>query len=179
MTQNTATVLQKACSVALVVLASAALAAQTKPDFSGRWVLTTSPESADVPSTLTVRQTLVRTTARGQPMAPFFSDITIERQFESGARSETYWIGVLGGIVPGLLADGSPNGPTVHSGVKWEGESLVFESGSHTGQRPEHGVWSERREVWTLDPDGRLRVVITTRSSAGDSTSVARVYRQS
>jgi hypothetical protein len=59
------------------------------------------------------------------------------------------------------------------------GQSLVFESGSHAGQLPEHGVWSERREVWTLDPDGHLRVVITTRSSTDGSTSVALVYRQS
>ena len=176
---ETAMVLQQACSVALIMLATVTVSAQTGPDFSGSWVLATPRESADVPSALSVSQTLLRTTATGNPMAPFFRDITIERHFESSSRSETHRIGMQGGIVPGLHHDGSSNGPTVRFSVRWEGQSLVFESGSHTGQLPEDGVWSERREVWTLDPDGRLRVMITTRSSADDPTSVVLVYRQS
>jgi hypothetical protein len=178
---ETAMVLQQVWSAALIMLATVTVtvSAQTGPDFSGRWVLATPRASADVPSALSVSQTLVRTTPTGNPMAPFFRDITIERQFENSSRSETHRIGMQGGIVPGLHHDGSPHGPTVRFTVRWEGQSLVFESGSHAGQLPEHGVWSERREVWTLDPDGHLRVVITTRSSTDGSTSVALVYRQS
>lgn len=166
-------------SVTLVMLATVTFAAQNKPDFSGRWILVSPRQSdLDIPSALSVRQTLVQTTIHGNPMEPFFKDIAVDRQFESSTRSETHLIGVVGGVVPGFRADGSPSGPPTHHGVKWEGNSLVFESGSYTGQRAEAGVWAERREIWSLDPDGRLRVVITTSSSADGSRTVTLVYRR-
>jgi hypothetical protein len=111
-------------------------------------------------------------------MEPSFRDITIERQFETGTRSENHLIGVQGGTVPGLRADGIPNGPTAHHAVKWDGNALVFESGSYTGQRPETGTWAERREIWSLDADGRLRVAITTRSSSDGSKGITLMYRR-
>jgi len=170
--------LKRTLSVALIMLATVTFAAQGKPDFSGRWILATPwPSDPDIPSALSVRQTLVRTTIHGDPIEPFFRDIAVDRQFESRTRSETDLIGVLGGVVPGIRADGRPNGPTAHRAVKWEGNSLVFETGSYTGQRPETGVWAERREVWSLDPDGRLRVVITSRSSS-DPREITLVYRR-
>ena len=78
----------------------------------------------------------------------------------------------------GLRSDGSPSGPTAHHAVRWDGNALVFESGSYTGQRPETGVWSERREAWSLDPDDRLRVVVTNRSSGNAPTETTVVYRR-
>lgn len=171
--------LQQTWSIALIMLAMVGVAAQDKPDFSGRWVLATPQQSdADMPLALSVRQTLVRTTVRGDLMEPFFRDISIERQFETSTRSETHVIGVQGGTVRGLRADGSPNGPTAHHAVRWDGNALVFESGSDTGQRSETGVWTERREIWSLDADGRLRVVITTRSSGDGSKAITLQYRR-
>jgi hypothetical protein len=161
------------------MLATVGVAAQDKPDFSGRWVLASPRQSeADVPLALSVRQMLVRTTVRGEPMQPFFRDITIERQFETGARSENHLIGVQGGTVSGLRADGIPAGPTNHHAVEWEGNTLVFESGSYTGQRPETGTWAERREIWSLDADGRLRVAIITSSSNDGSKDMTLMYRR-
>lgn len=164
--------------IAMLMLASVGVAAQDKPDFSGRWVLASPQRSdTDVPLALSVLQTLVRTTAHSDAMEPFFRDIAIDRQFEGRTHSETHLIGVQGGAVPGLRADRSPNGPTAHHAVKWDGRALGLESGSYPGQRPETGVWSERREVWSLDPDGLLRVVITNRSSddaPGEITMVSR-----
>ena len=166
-------------AILLITLTAVSVAAQDKPDFSGRWVLGTPQQSAaEIPLALSVHQSVVRTTVRGDPMEPFFRDITIERQFETGTRSEIHLIGVQGGTVPGLRADGTPNGPTAHQAVKWDGNALVFESGSHTGQRPETGTWAERREVWSLDDDGRLRVSITTRSSGDGSRDITLVYRR-
>ena len=163
--------------IALIMLAAVGVVAQDKPDFSGRWILTTPQQSeADIPLALSVRQTLVRTTVRGEPMEPFFRDIAIERQFETGTRSENHLIGVQGGTVAGLRADGIPNGTTAHHAVKWDGNALVFESGSYTGQRPETGTWVERREIWSLDADGRLRVAITTRSSGDGSKDITLMY---
>ena len=147
-------------------------------DFTGRWILE-SPSQPDpgIPTVLSVRQSLASTNVRGEPMQPFFKDITIERQFETGTRSETHEIGVIGGTVPGLGADGMTVGPRHHHAVSWDANDLVFASGSYTGANPENGDWTERREVWTLDPDGRLHVVITTRSAAGPRT-VSSVYRR-
>ena len=55
--------LQQTWSIALIMLATGGVAAQDKPDFSGRWVLATPQQSdTDVPLALSVRQTLVRTT---------------------------------------------------------------------------------------------------------------------
>jgi hypothetical protein len=166
-------------SLILVVLAAIGLAAQNGPDFSGRWILASSEQSGpDIPRALSVRQSLVRTTVRGEPMKPFFKDIAIDREFESGTRSETFTIGVVGGVVPGVRADGTPSGPRGHHAVKWDGNALVFESGSYSGETPETGAWAERREVWTLDPDGRLRLTITTRSSDDVARTVALIYRR-
>ena len=171
--------LQQTWSIALIMLATVGVAAQDIPDFSGRWVLATPQQSGtDVPSALSVRQTLVRTTVRGDAMEPFFRDIAIDRQFESRTHSETHLIGVQGGVVPGLRADDNPNGPTAHHAVKWDGHALVFESGRYTGQRPETVMWSERREVWSLDPDGRLRLLITNRSSGDAPRETTVVYRR-
>jgi hypothetical protein len=94
-----------------VLLAGCAtgLAAQDRPDFSGRWILEDPvPATGETPRALTVRQTLVRTTALGAQMAPWFRDLTIQREFENEVRSETYQIGVVGGVVGGVA--GAPDG---------------------------------------------------------------------
>jgi hypothetical protein len=165
--------------VVLTVLVGLSLPAQDGPDFTGRWVLESPSQPApDTPRTLTVRRSLVSTNVRGEPMRPFFKDITIEREFESSTRSETHQIGVVGGVVPGLGSDGTPSGPRYHHAVRWDANALVFESGSYTGQSPATGVWTERGESWSLDSDGRLHVVITTRSSFEAAKTVALVYRR-
>ena len=162
----------------LIVFTTVGVAAQDKPDFSGRWVLAIPQQSdTNTPLALSVRQTVVRTTVRGDPMEPFFRDITIERQFEASTRSETHLIGVQGGTVPGVRADNRPTGLTTHHAVKWDGNALVFESGSYTGP-PETGTWAERRESWSLEADGRLRVAITMRSSDDGSRAVTLRYRR-
>ena len=107
-----------------------------------------------------------------------FRDITIERQFETGTQSATHLIGVQGGTVSGLGADGTPTAPSSHHAVKWDGNALVFESGSYTGRDPETGTWAERREIWSLDADGRLRVAITKRSSGDGPRTVTLLYRR-
>ena len=165
--------------IALIALATVGVVAQAEPDFSGRWILTTPQQSkTDTPLALSVRQTLVRTTVRGDTVEPFFRDITIERRFETGSESATHLIGVPGGTVSGLRAGGSPPAPTTYHAVKWDGNALVFESGSYTGRYPETGTWAERREIWSLEGDGRLRVAITRRSSGNGSTAVTLQYRR-
>ena len=168
-------------AIVLSLVIGATLAAQDKPDFSGRWILEAPTQIApDIPGVLAVRQSLVRTTVGGDPMTPFFKDIAIDREFENGTRSETREIGVVGGIVPGVRADGTSNGgPREHHAVSWDEDALVFESGSYTGETAGTGAWTERREVWSLDAKGHLRVVITTRGSSAGANVVTLVYRRS
>ena len=160
-------------AIALSMFGGAFVQAQNGVDFTGRWILKSpSSASAETPRALSVRQSLVTTNVRGEPMRPFFKDITIEREVEGSTPAETYQIGVVGGFVGGLGTAGS------HYAVEWDGNVLVFESGSYTGQRPETGVWTERRETWSLDSDGRLHVAITTRSPNDAPRTVALVYRR-
>jgi hypothetical protein len=164
----------------LLVHAALVLGAQEKPDFSGRWVLA-EPErpGPEVPRALSVRQSLVRTNVRGEPMTPYFKDIAVERDFGTVTRSATYAIGVAGGSVSGVVGHNKPAGLRGHHSVKWDGGALVFEIGDYTGEMPGTGEWSERREVWSLDSAGRLRVSITTRGSLDASgTTTVSIYRR-
>jgi hypothetical protein len=90
----------------------------------------------------------------------------------------THLIGVQGGTVSGVRADGRPTGPTSHYAVKWDRNALVFESGTYTGQYPESGTWAERREIWSFEADGRLHVAITSRSSVSGPRAVTFHYRR-
>jgi hypothetical protein len=162
-----------ACFVAVMVSRTAHLAAQEKPDFSGSWILESGASGTDIPHALLVSQSLVRTNVRGEPMQPFFKDITVTRVLASSTRSETYQIGVVGGSVSvGFI------GQQTHHRVAWEERALVIESGSYTGPVPESGDWAERREVWSLDSGVRLRLAITVRSSLDAPKMVMLVYRK-
>ena len=155
---------------------------QDKPDFSGRWILVSAdPPGPDVPRAMTVTQQLVSTTVRGEAMTPFFKDITIERETATSTRSETSWLGVNGGVVGGIVGSIPSGGqPTWrgHHNVMWDGTTLVFEQGAYTGETYQTGVWSERRETWSLAADGRLHVAIASKSSTDPARSIALVYRK-
>ena len=127
---------------------------------------------------LLVRQSLVGTTVRGDPTEPFFRDITIERAFQSGTRS---------GDPPDRRARRHRarsrsrrrtirpyNTPCRDMGQQQPGlrERLLHGPAAGTG------TWALRREVWLLDDDGRLRVVITTGSSDAGSRGITLVYRR-
>ena len=166
-------------SWAFVLLAGMAAypSAQEQPDFSGRWVLVSEPPAADTPRALSVQQTLVRTNRRGESVTPYYKDITITRELESGARSETYEIGIAGGSVSGIPGRGMVGARTVFRTI-WEGRDLVFESSSHPASPDESVQWTERREAWLLDGEGRLVVTTATRSSIERPTSVTLLYRR-
>src|SRR5215510_9387167 len=116
------------CAIPLMAIPMA-VAAQDKPDFSGRWVLvSSSTPDPSAAQTLTVRQTVTRTNVRGGLMQPFFSTLIVKRQFADRATTDTYQIGVQGGIVGGIVGGGIAE--TRHS-VRWEGNRLVIETGSY------------------------------------------------
>jgi hypothetical protein len=163
-------------TLAALVALAAGIAAHGRPDFSGQWEPETRPSEADVPLVLTVRQTVATQTVRGDAMTPIFRDITIERQFASGTQSDTHVIGVQSGKMSGRVGVGETE--AAHTAVRWDGTALVFEGGTYTGSRPGTGTWTERREVWSLHADGRLRVAISIRSSSGAPSDITLVYRR-
>jgi hypothetical protein len=180
---------QTALRLAVAIIAALTLStgpgfAQDKPDFSGSWVLASGPSGADVPQALSIRQSLVRTNVRGEPITPFFGDIAITRTLAAGTSSETFTIGVIAGSVTGGVIAGAASGVTpqvvtrTHSHVDWAEQTLVIESGSYTGPAPQTGNWSERREVFSLSPNGQLHLEMTSSSSTSDRRTLAATYRR-
>lgn len=162
----------------LALLPVAVPRAQTPPDLSGRWILEGQVTSApNMPKALSVRQSLVRTMERG-PMKPFFRDLTIVREFESGTRTETYQIGVAGERLPAAAGGTTPVPSSVHDFVQWKGRGLVIESGRYSTSAAGGDVMPGRREVWALGPDGRLTLTVTTRISSDAPKTEAYTYRR-
>ncbi len=168
----------------VVALVAWALPAQTtppQPDFSGEWRLESStPPGAEAPKAMTVMQTIATADVFGKPMTPFFKELLVTREYEAGPRTQTHLIGRHGGRVEGVRPGGAPTplGNTSY-GLTWEDRTLAFENRRYTGADSGSGDWDKRREEWSLDQDGRLRVKITTQSSQNPSEStVTHLYRR-
>jgi hypothetical protein len=167
----------------LSMLIAATVAAQDKPDFSGRWILETSAGAGpDVARSLTVRQSIVRTNVYGAPMEPFFKDLTVERELVSEVRTDTYQIGLEGGVVGGIPANRETapgvNVSQTRFSVRWEGNRLVIDTGSSSGPTREAGPYTEHTEVWQLEAGGMLILSITDRGSGIPSTMKTLTYRK-
>lgn len=157
-----------------VLLAAVVSAAQDQPDFSGEWVLESAPASADAPSALAVVQRRMTTNVRGEPVPPFFREITISRIGAATSRTETFLIGVVGGSTPDPKATDAPR---MGFSVAWEGQSLVFERNTYTGPIASPVTSATTREAWSVDAGGRLRTTIMSRS--GDAaTTIVSLYRR-
>ena len=164
-------------AVVWLLAGSGPASAQNKPDFSGRWVL--DPASApdpEAPKALNVRQEEARPVTRGEARAPSFGTITIERELATGLTRETHQIGLAGGSVSGEV--GAAGRLETRYSVKWDDRALVFEQSSNAGTGVDTPDWSERREVWALGDDGRLRVTIETRSSRSGTRTTIAGYRR-
>jgi len=150
---------------ALALLAATQAAMPEHPDFSGRWVLhTPALANPDTPRRLVVLQPIVRTTVFGDPMKPAFLRISIRRETVSGSNEETRDIGVMGGSVSGLSKDGVSIGNSTSMETVWRGDSLVFANLSYGPNGPRTGDWTERREEWSLERDGSLRIELSVES---------------
>ena len=137
---------------------SAVATAQQGVDFSGRWALQSSVTGSPAARALTIEQPLTRKNVYGEEMPPAYLRISIRREGEAGASTETRIIGVIGGSVSGMDPRVSRR---THNQALWEGDKLVFVDGSYTGDSPRSGEWTERREVWAL-ADGLLTIEIST-----------------
>jgi len=158
--------------------------AQDQPDFSGRWVLDASAVAGpDVAQSLIVRQPIVRTNVHGAPIQPVFKELSVERRFVAGARTEIYQIGVEGGVVGGVDRSNrgdaaGANAPQSRYSVRWEDKRLVIFSGRYSGPTSEAGPYSEHTEVWQLDAAGMLIVSLTDVGTGSASTTKTLTYRK-
>lgn len=144
----------------VVVLAVPVLAgAQATPDFSGKWIQ--DMEKSDPmggpggggrgpagPQSLTITQTA--------------AELTIERETPNGAMKTVYKL------------DGSESSNQTGRGSSttkstWEGATLVT-AGTQTMNMQGNEVTIEMKEVRSLDADGTMVVVTTTKSPMGERT---------
>ena len=154
-----------------------------QPDFSGRWTLVVAlPTDADAAPALTVHQSVRRANIRGEPMTPFYDQIAIERGSGPETHTDTFMIGIVGGVVGGGVGTQSvgvrPRPMERRFAVTWEDRTLVFENDTYTGDRPGTGDWSECRERWTLQPNGELAIDIATATSGSRARTVSATYRR-
>jgi hypothetical protein len=120
---------------------------------------------------MTVRQPIVRTDVHGAPMDPSFLNITIEREFATTTRTDTYLIGVQRGTVGGVSAGGPTRSTTVFA--RWEGDRLVIDTTSAS-----NGTFVERTEVLQYDAAGMLTVTLTERSTGAEPSTTTATYRR-
>src|SRR5262245_19224135 len=130
-------------SCLLISLAVAATTSQDRPDFSGAWSLVSpNPSPANAPQTLVVKATFKRQSVNGIPINPPLVTLTVESRFGNAIRSDTYDVGMIGGVVGGLPA----NGPQTSSrySTRWEGARLIVDLAHYTSGK----LTSEHGEVW-------------------------------
>lgn len=147
---------------------------QQKPDFSGDWILLRSRETpVDAPFALTVRRSFA---------APS-EVLLVDRRSESGLRSESHRIGLSGGIIGGVDRSGRAGAAgglrtETRFSVRWRDDSLVIENGRYAGPSRESGPYEEHEEVWSLDAEGRLLIVVTDRESGAAPRTMTLAYRR-
>ena len=108
-------------------------------------------------------------------MAPYFLELTVEREFADRVTTETHKIGVGGGMVGGIAGGASYRS---RFSVGWEGQRLVFERSSYSGPTRDAGSDWEHSEEWELDAAGMLVVTVTDRASDAAPKSNAFTYRR-
>lgn len=149
--------------VLAVVLALPALsAAQAKPDFTGKWIQ--DMEKSDPagggpggggggrgpagPQTITITQTA--------------ADLTLERENPNGTIKTVYKLDGSDSV------NENPRGKSTTKSV-WEGATLVT-TGTQTRIMQGNEVTMELKEVRSIDADGLMVVVTTTKSPMGEQT---------
>lgn len=153
------------------------------PDFTGHWFLAGATGSAtNQAASLSVTKAETWADVRGVPMPQPLVDLTVDRSVAGVTRTERYTIGVQGGSVGGLAAHASGAEASVPSRTSWSvrmaGDQLVFETGEYSDVPDGPRRFNEHREVWSLDPIGRLVILIVDRGSGAAPDPVTLTYER-
>jgi hypothetical protein len=146
----------------LVIVIGGASAAQSKPDFSGQWVLA-SPTDVG----LDAAPELVISQAVGTTGLVF----VVERRTKDGVRSERHRTGVRQTVE---RRDGS----TTVLFVRWDGETLVIQRDSYSGQTAGSRLDRQHQELWSIDPKGMLVMTAADRTAGAEPRTATFVYRK-
>jgi hypothetical protein len=148
----------------------------TQPDFSGDWVLVEPADHGpDVAVALTVRQPVISQTARGTPMAPFYSHLNVDRHLATGDRSDSYMIGVRGGSVQATAAGTTAESRQV---VEWVGDTLVITISQWAGRAGDRQPDRQHTEVWQVNADSRLVIAVTDQEDRAEARTATLKYRR-
>jgi hypothetical protein len=152
----------------LVSVIAETTAAQSNPDFSGRWVLVNPAAASDIARDLVVRESFE---------APV-TVLTVERRSKGDVRIATYKIGLAWGRTSGITEDGQGPITRTRLSATWDGDRLVIETGTYWGATRESGPYSEHDEIWSLDAQGRLVMIVTDRGSGTELRTTQLTYRR-
>jgi hypothetical protein len=145
------------------VLSVATVVAQDVPNLAGEWHLE-GPAAADLPTRVTIAQTVVPKKLPGDPIIRFYKNLTLERELPSGNVTTLYFDSLVAGTTGGMVRDGAPSNRSLVDSW-WEGASLVLTTRDYSGEQREPAVWHEREERWTLLEADRLQVVVRVRGN--------------
>jgi hypothetical protein len=151
--------------------------AQPSMDFSGRWVLTSSGAGSDAPQTMKIEQWMTSLNAYGEPISPGHLRISTEHSAPDGQTTHVREIfGDQKLIVAASTAD--PAGWHGDYATKWDAGTLTITDRRYTGRSPRTGAWTERREAWSIAPDGTLVIEIITEGSKSTRRKVTCLYKR-
>ncbi len=169
------TVARTLSALGLVLLASSLAFAQGTANFSGTWMLDKS--KSDLPKrqrpggeTAQQRDVSVKLMVEQQG-----STLKVTRTFSGPNRemSRTLTFNTAGQET----TESTPRGGSIVSKASWEGDKLVITStGTVTGRRGDRKV--ERKEMWSLSPDGKTLTIQDTVQSPRGERTMKRVYNK-
>ncbi len=159
---------------------AARLAAEKKPDFSGRWVLVEASGTPRVAREMTVRQWIQNPTGiwPGDPVARI---LLVSRRLGDDVLTTRYEMdgGIEGGVAGGIAGNGvqDPRHSRFRRSRSWDGDTFVIEDYAGSGTS-EDWSFTEHRETWSFDAKGRLVITTTDRASTAEPTTLTLVYRK-
>lgn len=160
-------------------LSSVSLVAQQRPDFSGQWVLASS-SSASAASELTLelcvadwfcgnRAYRVQRYVPANKPAQLREYLSVERRFRNQSM-ETFEMTVLSASV--LSPFGTDRSDLF---AAFEGQTLIIQKPTRLNPADEQIL---RKEIWSLTPEGLLRIITTRRPTGGEPVRTEAIYRK-
>jgi hypothetical protein len=149
-------------AIILISLVSGVAVAEQRPDFSGQWILASSP-SATAATEMTV-EFWVSDSSRPREF------VSVERWFDDHSM-ETFSMVIVSPLVPAPVG-GSRSGHY----AAFEGQTLVIQRETHS--LPTREWTTERKEIWSLTPNGLLRIIATDRPANGEHVTTEAIYRR-
>jgi hypothetical protein len=142
-----------AISILTVGLAQSA-GAQQKPNFSGRWVITSPADSAG-------QEQLITQDAK---------TLTVEHPSESGGHKMSYQ---LDGVERRMAIPGKAAADiTMLAKASWDGNTIVV----FTDISYPNGMKTQSKDVWSIDAQGRLVIDTTERGPTGPAPAVKMIH---